>query len=55
MVLAELCIELAFKKLYRDILGDPVVKTAHPVQEVQVQPLVGELRSHMPYGVANKK
>ena len=42
MVLAELCIELVFKKLYRDTLGGPVVETAHPGQEVQVQPLVGE-------------
>lgn len=30
-----------FKKLYRDVLGDPVVKTTHPVQEVQVQSLSG--------------
>ena len=31
-----------------DFPGGPVVKTAFPLQGVQVQSLVGELRSHMP-------
>ena len=41
----------------RDFTGDPVVKTALPVQEAWVRSLVRELRSHMPYGAAktNKK
>lgn len=39
-----------FKKLYRDVLGDPMVKTTHPVQGGAGLSLVGELKSHMPYG-----
>ena len=32
--------------------GDPVVKTAHPLQEAWVQSLVQELGSHQPHSVA---
>ena len=36
---------------WQDFPGGPVVKTLL-LQGVQVQSLVGELRSHMPYGMA---
>ena len=36
----------------RDFTGDPVVKTALPVQEAWVRSLVRELRSCMPYAAA---
>ena len=38
----------------RDFPGGPVAKTALPMQGVQVQSLVVELRSHMPRGTARK-
>ena len=41
------------KKLIGDFPGGPVVKT--PLQRVQVQSLIGELRSCMLCGVAKKK
>ena len=37
-----------------DCLDGQVVKTALPMQGVQVRSLVGELRSHMPRSVAKK-
>ena len=38
-----------------DFLGGPAVKSALPMQGVQVQSLVGELRSHIAHAVAKKK
>ena len=38
----------------RDFPGSPVIKTALPLQGTRVQSLVGELRSHMPHGMAKK-
>ena len=35
--------------------GGPVVKTAFPMQGVQVWSLVRKLRSHMPHSMAKKK
>ena len=43
-----------FFKKRGDLPGSPVVKILFPVQGMQVRSLVGELRSHMPYGVAKK-
>lgn len=37
---------------FQDFTGDPVVKTALPVQEAWVRSLVRELRSCMPYAAA---
>ena len=38
-----------------DFPGRPVVKTALPMQRIQVQSLVGELRSYRPFSVAKNK
>ena len=38
-----------------DFFGGPVVKTVLLMQGVQVQSLVGELRSHIAHAVAKKK
>ena len=38
-----------------DFPGSPVVKTAIPLQGIRVWSLVGELRSHMPRGLAKKQ
>ena len=42
------------KNPHRDFPGGAVVKTRLPAQGAQVQPLVGELRSHMLPGAAKK-
>ena len=42
------------KLCFREFPGRPVAKTEPPRQEAQVQPQVGELRSHMPRGTAKK-
>ena len=39
-------------KLPPDFPGSPVVKTAFSMQGAMVQFLIGELRSHMPRGMA---
>ena len=44
--------------LHRIVVGrpcSPLVRTLLPLQEAQVCSLVGELRSHILYGVAKKK
>ena len=38
-----------------DFLGGPAVQTVLPMQGVQVQSLVGELRSHIAHAVTKKK
>ena len=38
----------------RDFPGDPLVKTMHSSAGVQVQSLIGELRSHMLCGVSKR-
>ena len=40
---------------WRDFPGDPVVKTALPMQGARVPFLLGELKSCIPYGTAEKK
>ena len=40
--------------MYKDFPGGPVVKIRLPMQEVQVQSLVRELRPHMPRGQKHK-
>ena len=47
--------KIVFLIRYReDFPGVPVVKTELPLQGARVRSLVGELRSHMPQGVAKK-
>ena len=39
---------------YRDFLVSPVVTLCHPMQGVQVQSMISDLRSHMPCGQGTK-
>ena len=48
-------LEWPFKNTSQDFPGGPVVRTALPVQGVQVWSLVRELRFRMPWGVAKRK
>ena len=47
-------LKINFFKKRGDLPGSPMVKILFPVQGMQVQSLVGELRSHMSYGVAKR-
>ena len=42
------------RRKVRDFPGGPVVKTLPSMQGVQIQSLVGELRSYMPWGQKTK-
>ena len=55
MKIIQMCISKSFKNEKRDFPGGPVVRLSElPMQGAHVQSLVGELRSHMPNGVAKK-